>query len=57
MNKKDRKIFNYKTLKLTDDYLYPPEEEQQTSKEFNKEERPKKPTQTDFDELNEQIIK
>ena len=57
MNKKDKKIFNYKTLKLTDDYLYPPEEEQQTSKEFNKKEPPKKPTQTDFDELNEQIIK
>ena len=33
------------------------EEEQQTSKKFNKKEPPKKPTKTDFDKLNEQIIK
>ena len=38
--------------------LYPSEEEQQqTSKNFNKKESSKKPTKTDFDELNELIIK
>ena len=42
LNKKDRKNFNYKTLRLTDDYLCPSEEEQQTRKEFKKKEPPKK---------------
>ena len=38
LNKQDRKNFDYKTLKLTDDYQYVSknEEEQQTSKKFNK---------------------
>ena len=57
MDTKNRKKFDYKKLRLTDDYLHPSEEEQQTSKKFNKKEPPKKPTQTDLDELNEQIIK
>ena len=49
----NRKKFDYKKLRLTDDYLYPSEgEEQQTSKNFNKKE-PKKSTKTDLDELNE----
>ena len=42
----------YFPLKSDDEF-----KEQQTSKKFNKKESPKKPTKTDFDELNEQIIK
>ena len=54
----NRKKFGYKKLRLTADYLYPSEEEeQQTSKNFNKKEPPKKPTKTDLDELKGQIIK
>ena len=56
LNKKDGKNFTYKTLRLTDDYLCPSEEEQQTSKEFKKK-TPKKRTQTDIDEFIEFIIK
>ena len=33
------------------------EEEQQTSKKFNKKELPKKPTETDVNEFTELIIK
>ena len=57
LDTKNRKKFDYKKLRLTDNYLYLSEEEQLTSKEFNKKESPKKPTKTDFDELNDQIIK
>ena len=59
LNKKNRKHFDYKTLRLTNDYQYMSqnEEEQQTSKKFNKKEPPKKPTKTDVNELNELIIK
>ena len=53
----NRKKFDYKRLRLTDDYLYLSEEEQKTSKNFNKKEPPKTPTKTDLGELNEQIIK
>ena len=56
MDTKNRKKFDYKKLRLTDDYLHPSEEEQQTSKKFNKKEPPKKPTQTDIDEFTEFII-
>ena len=57
MGTKNRIKFDYKKLRLTDDYQYPSEEEeQQTSKEFNKKEPLKKPTKTNFNELNE-IIK
>ena len=38
LNTKDKK------LRLTDDYKYEPEVEQQTSKKFNKKEPPMKPT-------------
>ena len=57
LDTENRKKFDYKKLRLTDDYLYLSEEEQLTSKEFNKKESPKKPAKTDFDELNDQIIK
>ena len=54
----ERKNFNYTKLKLTDDYQYKSEEEQeQTSKKPNKKEPPKKPTKTDVNEFNELIIK
>ena len=39
LDTENRKKFDYKKLRLTDDYLYPSEEEQQqTSKNFNKKE-------------------
>ena len=58
LDTENRKKFDYKKLRLTDDYLYPSEEkEQQTSKNFNKKEPSKKPTKSDFDELDELIIK
>ena len=41
----NKKKLYYKKLRLSDDYLYPSEEEQE------------KPTKTDFDKLNGQIIK
>ena len=42
MDTKDRKKFDYKKLRLTEDYLYPSEEEeQQISKKFNEKELPK----------------
>ena len=59
MNRKDSKNFDYKKLRLIDDYQYESEneEEQQTSKKFNKKKSPKKLTKTDVDELNELIMK
>ena len=58
MDTENKKKFDYKKLRLTDDYQYSfKEEEQKTSKKFNKKESPKKRTKTDLDELNEQIIK
>ena len=58
MNTKDTKKFNYKKLRLTDDYQYESEEEkEQTSKRSDKKEPPKKPTKTDVRELNEFITK
>ena len=45
LDTKDRKNFNYTKLRLTDDYQYKSEEEQeQTIKKSNKKEPPKKPT-------------
>ena len=46
LDTENKKKFDYKKLRLTDDYQYPSEEE--TSEKL---------TKTDFDELNEQIIK
>ena len=46
LDTENRKKHNYKKLRLTDDYQYPPEKE--TSE---------KSTKTNFDELNEQSIK
>ena len=58
MDTKDRKIFNYTKLRLTDDYQCESEEEQeQISKKSNKKEPPKKPGKTDVKEFNELIIK
>ena len=45
MDAENKKQLDYKKLRLTDDYQYPPEEE--TSEKL---------TKTDFDELNEEII-
>ena len=46
LNRKDTENFDYKILRLTDNYQYVSEneEEQQTSKKFNKKESLKKPT-------------
>ena len=49
LDTENRKKLDYKKLRLTDDYEYPSEEEQEKTSE--------KPTKTDFDELNEFIIK
>ena len=58
LNAKDTKKFNYKKLRVTDDYQYDSEEEkEQTSKNSDKKELLKKPTKTDVRELNEFIIK
>ena len=56
LNTKNKKYFDYTKLWLTNDYQYKSEneEEQQTSKKFNKKELPIK---TDANELNELIIK
>ena len=45
LDAENKKQLDYKKLRLTDDYQYPPEEE--TSEKL---------TKTDFDELNEEII-
>ena len=48
LNTKDTKKFNYKKLRLTDDYQYEFEEEkEQTSKKSDNKEPPKKPTKDD----------
>ena len=59
LNRKNKKNFDYTKLRLTNDYQYESEneEEQQTSKKFNKKEPPIKPTKTDVNELNELIVK
>ena len=52
LSAEDRKEFHYKKLRLTDDYQYwsENEEEQQTSEKFDKKEPPIKPTKTDVNE-------
>ena len=59
LNTKDRKNFNYTKLRLTNNYQYESEneEEQWTSKKFDKNEPLLKPKKTDTNELNELIIK
>ena len=49
LNTENKKKLDYKKLRHTDDYQYSSEEEQEETSE--------KPTKTDFDELNEQIIR
>ena len=51
---KDTKKFDYKKLRLSDDYQYESEEEteQQTSRKPDKNESPKKPTKTDLGDFN-----
>ena len=52
LSAEDRKEFDYKKLRLTDDYQYwsENEEEQQTSEKFDKKEPPIKPIKTDVNE-------
>ena len=63
LNARYKKNFNYKKLRLTDDYQYEPEEEkQQTSKKEppkkpDKKEPPKKPSKVDLRKSNEWINK
>ena len=59
LNPRDRKKFNYKKLRLTDDYQYESEEEreQQTSRKPDKKERPKKTTKNDLNKFNKCVIK
>ena len=54
-----RKMIDYKKLRLINDYQYKSEneEEQQTSKKFNKKEPPEKPTKTDISEFSKLIAK
>ena len=49
MDSGDRIKFDYKSLRLTEDYLYLSEKEQEETSE--------KPTRTDLDELNKQTIR
>ena len=52
------KKFDYKKLRLTDDYEYESEEEEkQTDKKLDKKEPPKKPTESRVKELNKLINK
>ena len=44
-------------MRLTDDYQYESEEEQQTSKKLDKKELPKKRTKDDLSEFNEWVNK
>ena len=59
LNTKDKKIFYYKKLRLTDDYQYESEEEeekqQQTSKKPDKKEPLKKPTKDNVSKFNEWV--
>ena len=51
--KKTEKILTTKKLRLTDNYQYLSEEQQQQiSKKFNKKESPKKPTKIDWRNRN-----
>ena len=61
LNTKNKKLFYYKTLRLTDGYRYEPEEEekeekeQQTGKKIVKKEPPKKPTKDNASEFNKLV--
>ena len=58
LNTKDRKHFYYKKLRLTDDYQYQSQEEeneQQTSKKPDKKEPLKKPTKDNVSKFNEWV--
>ena len=59
LNLRDRKNFNYKKLRLTDYYQYESEEEreQETSKNPDKKELPKKTTKDDLRKFNEWVNK
>ena len=57
---KNKKLFQYKKLRLTHDYQYEPGEEeekkeQQTSKKPDKKEPPKKPTKDNASKLNKWV--
>ena len=60
LNTKNKKLFYYKILRLTDDYQYEPEEEegkkeQQTGKKPDKKDAPKKPTKDNASKLNKWV--
>ena len=58
LNTKDKKHFYYKKLRLTDDYQYQSQEEeneQQTSKKPDKKEPLKKPTKDNVSKFNEWV--
>ena len=55
LNSRDRKKFNYKKLRLTDESEE--EREQQTSRKPDKKERPKKTTKNDLNKFNKCVIK
>ena len=62
LNTKNKKLFYYKKLRLTDDYQYESEEErkkeekeQQTSKKPDKKEPSKNPTKDDLSEFNKWV--
>ena len=57
LNTNNKKLFYYKKLRLTDNYQYESEEEQQTSKKFDKNEPPKKPTKDNWINFNEWVNK
>ena len=57
LDTKNKKLFYYKKLRLTDNYQYESEEEQQTSKKFDKNEPPKKPTKDNWINFNEWVNK
>ena len=57
LNTNNKKLFYYKKLRLTDNYQYESEEEQQTSKKFDKNEPPKKPAKDNWINFNEWVNK
>ena len=57
LNTEETKKFDYTKLRLTGDYENKSEEEEQTRKEPDNKEQPKKPTSTDVKEFNKLIIK
>ena len=57
LNTKDTKKFDYTKLRLTDDYEYESEEEEQTSKKPDKNHPPKKPTSIEVKQFNKLITK